>query len=250
MPKYRRIFQTAKDALLDLLYPRQDLWTEDPIESASLNGYYLTEDSRRYLYMIHSPICGTCGFPLSGDTVDAFACEHCRHLDPVFESNRSVVLLNRLGRQMVHELKYHRGLYLLRDIELILKENPEIRERIQGHTLVPVPLHPRKLRERGYNQSYHLALVFEAAYGDADTSVRELLVRERDTDSQTLKDRSDRIANVKHAFAVNSKIPVIPDSPVTIVDDVYTTGSTINECASVLRSVGIKQIKSLTFGHG
>ena len=202
------------------------------------------------LQIINSPICSRCGFPLFGNTVDSTACEKCRHLDPVFESNRSVILLNRLGRKLVHELKYHHGTYLLGDIQKTIEQSRMVRERIEDCILVPVPLHRRKLRERGYNQSLLLAEAFANVWGNTETSVESLLIRTKDTESQTLMDRKKRASNVKNAFKIDSDLPDRRDKIVTIVDDVFTTGQTIDACARVLKKAGWRRIQALTFGHG
>jgi ComF family protein len=115
--------------------------------------------------------------------------------------------------------------------------------------LVPVPLHPRKFRERGYNQSQliaeHLA---RAAGGKAD--VRSLLRRTVDTDSQTHHDRKERQANLKNAFALASPAGLSASQHYVLVDDVFTTGSTLNSCARALRGVGVLNLDVVTFGHG
>ncbi len=242
--------KTLREGLLDLIFPRQDLWTEEPLEDLEGKGLYLSSESRRYLQSIREPFCGVCGFPLYGKAIRSDGCEQCHHLDPIFDSNRSVLLLNRLGRRIIHELKYRNGLYMVTDIERIVETCGGLADRVKGHILVPIPLHPRKLRERGFNQSLILAEVFDRVRGDDLTEIRELLVRKRDTDSQTLMDRKTRIENVKRAFELNSHFEGDRAKPVTLIDDVFTTGSTINECAKTLKKAGFNTIRALTFGHG
>lgn len=242
-----------REALLDLLFPRQDLWTHEPMLDSVTGGKYLSATSIRYLRFIHAPVCDTCGFPLYGVTDGSDACQQCRHLaSPAFESNRSMLLLNRLGRRIVHELKYHEGLYLLEDLAFLARNHAswDLSERVRGHQLVPVPLHALKLRERGYNQSLLLANVFAQNLGDSNTCVIDALIRTRATDSQTLMDRRTRMRNVRSAFAMRSDVCLDPNRPVTLVDDVFTTGSTIHACALTLRKAGVKTVRSLTLGHG
>jgi ComF family protein len=115
--------------------------------------------------------------------------------------------------------------------------------------LVPVPLHPRKLRERGYNQSRLLAECATAAvHGDAQ--IAEVLRRVLDTASQTYFDRESRHQNLKNAFALAPGVVINPAQRYLIVDDVFTTGSTLNACAAVLRRAGCLNLDVLTFGHG
>lgn len=235
----------------DLLFPRNDLLADEPLEYDNRHGLYCGAIALRYLRAIREPFCHTCGFPLYGKADEAIECQQCTHLKPVFESNRSVLLLNRLGKRMVHELKYHQGQYLLADFERIIAEAKHMEEWIKNSLLVPVPLHNRKLRERGYNQSQLLAEAFQHVWGNSNTEIQDLLCRDVDTETQTRMDRKKRIQNVKGAFSLkqclsekNLRIPI------TLIDDVFTTGSTINECARALEEGGFQVIRSITFGHG
>jgi ComF family protein len=125
---------------------------------------------------------------------------------------------------------------------------PGLSEDLRGVVLVPVPLHPRKLRERGYNQSRWIA---EAVAGWVpQTRVVELLVRVRDTATQTRLDRRSRAENLKNAFAMAPGAGLYRPFNCVLVDDVFTTGSTLNACAEVLQAGGFTGIEVLTLGHG
>ena len=123
-----------------------------------------------------------------------------------------------------------------------------LREYIDSATLVPVPLHRRKLRERGFNQSRILADLFAEAGGGLP--VEELLQRVVDTQSQTLLNLNARRRNVKNAFALSENVLLRKDQTYILVDDVFTSGSTLNACSAVLRQAGAHCIKVLTLGHG
>jgi ComF family protein len=120
---------------------------------------------------------------------------------------------------------------------------------LRGATLVPVPLHPRKERERGYNQGRELALTVAKRLGGT-TTVAELLARIVDTQTQTNLDREQRRANLKNAFALAPRAPINPNLRYVLIDDVFTTGSTLNACAAVLRRAGCLTVDVCTFGHG
>lgn len=120
---------------------------------------------------------------------------------------------------------------------------------IAGTILVPVPLHPVKLRERGLNQSEQIAKMLAACAGHT-TKVEKLLVRTRYTESQTRLNRSRRYQNVKNAFALARNTILDSKEIYTIIDDVFTTGSTLNECARVLRNAGAIHLQVATIGHG
>ncbi len=201
------------------------------------------------LDFVRPPHCSTCGHPFYGVVEGERMCPHCEGLAPAFREGRTAVLLKGAGRALVHELKYHRGLHVLGDIERIFGRVSHVLELARGGTLVPVPLHPRKLRERGYNQSALIAECLARAAGGG-TGVKELLRRTVDTESQTHHDRKTRQSNLKNAFAVAKGAPITAAQHYILVDDVFTTGSTLNSCAVALRRAGAVNLDVITFGHG
>ena len=112
--------------------------------------------------------------------------------------------------------------------------------------LVPVPLHIKRLRERGFNQAY--LLVMRWAKRDGVCCDGRLLRRVRWTEPQTTMNRKDRRKNVKGAFAVN-RPEAVRGKRIVLVDDVYTTGSTVNECAKVLKKAGAEEVDVLTLAR-
>jgi competence protein ComFC len=119
---------------------------------------------------------------------------------------------------------------------------------LEEAVLVPVPLHPRKERERGYNQS---ALIAESIAGRFEgVRLEALLERVIDTRSQTQFNRQERYRNLRNAFSLVKKRAIDPSQRYIIVDDVFTTGSTLNACAATLRKAGAKRVDVLTLGHG
>jgi ComF family protein len=111
------------------------------------------------------------------------------------------------------------------------------------NAIVPVPLHPKRKKRRGFNQAQiiakELARIKGIELGDG------LLVKTKNVPPQTSLRVEDRVENVSGAFGVVGG-EKIKESVVLLVDDVYTTGSTIRECSSVLRQAGVKEVKALT----
>lgn len=111
---------------------------------------------------------------------------------------------------------------------------------------MPVPLHPRRLRQRGFNQSLLLA---RALYGHWRDQIRfDLLARTRWTEPQINFSGPDRLKNVFEAFSV-LKPDAVRDRAVLLVDDVFTTGATVNECARVLKDAGAGPVLVLTLAR-
>jgi len=243
----RDTFRRAVDDLAELAFPR-----------SCISCAALTEDSRfehlcarcaSQLSFVQEPACVTCGHPYFGAVEENRRCPHCEGLDPAFKFGKTALLCRGPARTLVHELKYHRGVFLSRDIEAIFRECPAILEFVRGAVLVPVPLHPRKKRQRGYNQSGLIADALARAV-DGRARVENCLVREVDTASQTAFDRRTRVANLKNAFALSRDTIITSGHHYILVDDVFTTGSTLNGCARVLRHAGALNLDVVTFGHG
>lgn len=236
-------------SLLDLIFPRNEFFIGEPIERTAPRGCYLDFGSFIYLKRIKEPVCSICGYPIYGATDGSASCEKCRYLDPVFEGNRSFLLMNRYGSKIVHELKYRRGKYLKEDFLSLMRNSWVIDTLEKGSVLVPVPLHPKKFNQRGFNQSEWIAQRL-VEISPVPVTLENLILRKKFTATQTLMDRSARARNVKGAFSIRKKRTLPAETPLIIVDDVFTTGATINECARVLKRAGFRNIRSITFGHG
>jgi competence protein ComFC len=245
-----RLNASLKHALrdaLDVVFPRNCVACGGLVEGGRLR--HVCADCDKMLRVVRPPHCSTCGHPFHGEMEGNRVCPHCEALVPEFGEGKTAVLLKGAGRALVHALKYHHGLHVLEDITAIMAGVPGYADYVRGAALVPVPLHPRKLRERGYNQSRLLAACAAQAVG-GQPRVAELLRRVVDTASQTYFDRETRRQNLKNAFALAPGAVIKPGQRYLIVDDVFTTGSTLNACAAVLRRAGGLSVDVLTFGHG
>jgi ComF family protein len=175
-------------------------------------------------------------------------CPHCAELDPLFDKGKTLFLAKGPARSIIHALKYQSGFYALEDVKAMIARAPYYKNYFDGGILVPVPLHSTKERERGFNQSLMIAKSLSEATASKD--LQNLLVRTLYTQTQTQLSRAARYQNVKNAFALASDAVVIPNQTYILIDDVFTTGSTLNSCAAVLLEAGATQIKVATLGHG
>jgi len=232
--------------LLDVFFPRSCVHCGDAVEGSDYA--FLCRACSRELFLSRSPTCTTCGYPFFGMLAGPRVCPHCAELDPLFEAGKTLFLAKGPARSLIHELKYKAGFYVLRDVGAMLERAPYYKAYFEGAVLVPVPLHAAKLRERGFNQSERIAEALCAATGAE--AVRKLLVRTVYTQTQTRLSRAARHQNVKNAFALAGDAVVIPAHNYILIDDVFTTGSTLNACAAVLREAGAQNLKVATLGHG
>lgn len=205
--------------------------------------------------------CAGCGM------IGVSLCEACMgRLEEVFMKGEIVVDGFRVFfaaghseilRKVLHRFKYVSDEMLVEALgELLVRrarcalEKMNVKEVGRECVFVPVPLHRRRARERGFNQSAMLAKVMAR---DVGGSVEELLERSRATDVQARLPRAERIENVKEAFQMRDHVvKSAVEIPVTVfvVDDVITTGSTFIECAKVLKSAGVRNVYGIMLAHG
>ncbi|HWR14018.1 MAG TPA: ComF family protein [Terriglobales bacterium] len=145
-------------------------------------------------------------------------------------------------RELIHLLKYDR---VMPAADILGRMTAEALQDITSDfgsdlpLVVPVPLHETKRKQRGFNQSEHIAQAMVKASGLKLELAPELLERKRPTESQTGLTRQQRIANMRGAFrATNS----VQKRDILLVDDVFTTGTTVSECARVLRKAGAGKV--------
>lgn len=219
---------------------------QDAVEGSEYD--FLCRGCSRELYLSKPPACTTCGYPFFGMIARPKLCPHCAELNPLFEQGKTLFLAKGPARSIIHELKYQAGFYVLDDVRKMILKAPHFHTYFKDVVIVPVPLHSTKLRERGFNQSDRIAAML-ARVTDA-AKVQKLLIRKVFTQTQTRLSRQARHQNVKNAFALAPDAVVIPDQTYILVDDVFTTGSTLNACAAVLRKAGVTQLKVATLGHG
>lgn len=251
--RWRRTATAMANGVLDLVFPRSCVSCGGLVEAAGGgegdSGFrHVCDGCRRRITLVQAPHCTTCGHPFFGVMAENIGCPHCETLQPHFREGRTATLLQGAVRDLVHALKYRKQLFVVHDIAALVRSNAYFREFLRGALLIPVPLHPRKRRERGFNQAELLAEIF-AAQAEGATIVRALR-RVLDTPTQTRLDREERQHNLKNAFALAARPRLETARRYVIVDDVFTTGATLNACAAVLRQAGLAAIDVATLGHG
>lgn len=197
-------------------------------------------------------MCRVCGIPFFSREGDDHVCGECLLSPRDFHSARAAAVYTPLTMALVHGFKYNRKIQLAGPLGAMLAGTFVKFHDVEDFNLVvPVPLHRRRFRRRGFNQAYLLATAFvrqlerTATNSSTVTVEREALRRIRRTAPQTGLKRKGRLDNIKNAFQVK-KSAMIKDRRILLVDDVYTTGATVNECAKVLLGSGAARIDVLT----
>jgi ComF family protein len=204
-------------------------------------------DCLKDLVRITSPLCPICGTPFVSRVEADHRCGDCLRKRPYFDALAAPYLYEGGIMDAIHQIKYSGKTYLADSLGRLLA--PFARERLgdtRGLLMMPVPLHPRRLKERGFNQSLVLARAVAPAL---ETRIDFLSLRRvKYTKSQTGLKKDERRKNVKGAFGLSGK-PDLKGNTVVLVDDVATTGSTLNECARVLKKAGCEKVLCLTLAR-
>ncbi len=217
----------ALNILLDLLLPKLCFGCQKP-------GSYLCPSCYKSIIFTTVPLCPICEKP------SPFGYTHPGCLTPL-SINGMFVLGDYSGtlRKMIHYLKY-RNVFSLSEtlVNLWLKKYPQ--ELPKFDLLTPIPLHPKRLKDRGYNQAEILGKLFCQKRNLSFSN--QILFRHRQTPAQmTIKNLKERRKNIIGAFSYNEKVN-IEEKNIALVDDVATTGATIFEAAKVLKRNGAKTV--------
>jgi ComF family protein len=232
-------------AALDLIYPRSCAGCGGDLD---LDDEHLCWDCRSSIQIISHPFCSICGNPLEGRVDHRYTCFLCNEAKPHFDRARCAARFHGVVADMVHGFKYRQALWLEHDLASLLMACCETHYDLPSIDLVAcVPLFPKRQRERGYNQSALLAgrLARHLRRPCRPNSIR----RVRDTRTQTHLTASERASNVRAAFEV-TRPGSVTGRRVLLVDDVMTTGATVNECSRALKDAGAREVLVVALARG
>lgn len=209
-------------------------------------------DCLKEFVAISAPICECCGMMFNSREDDDHLCEDCLTQPKEFRMARAAMVCNDPLMAVIHRFKYAGKTQLAGPLgRLMLGAYLRHWHNEKVDLILPVPLHPKKMRRRGFNQSYLLIDSWKSISGpvvDEPGTLpvkTDVLVRNKPTLTQTELGRRQRFNNIKDAFEVRTPEKVY-GKKVLLVDDVYTTGATVNECARMLLKAGARLVDVLT----
>ena len=229
--------QAVMSAGLGLLYPSNCSGCAAPRAGNTVST--LCANCEDALIRATGPRCRICGESSDDRGEGGAPCINCSGREFDFSCAVAEFKARGLGRDLVHRFKYLRQFYLCRPLGWML--DCALRdERVVGEDwlMVPVPLHRKRRREREYNQAEEICRVVSRM---RRWPMVDALRRSRDTSHQVRLDREQRLSNLSGAFDLRRSIWTrrrIAGSRIILVDDVFTTGATTNECAQVLLQEG------------
>ena len=239
----RDFFLDLKDDILDFIYPQTCPICRNPLKRKEKD---VCEDCWKALALLPSPYCPYCkSFLEHENEITNHQCAYLRR-----PKDRRILAVRSLGtfddyyQKLVHRLKYDKKIHLGKRLAQRLGESISQEKDFAGCDMViPVPLHRARQRERGFNQSEVLA---EGISQATDLPLaKDILKRRKNTKDQTYLNAKQRAENVRGAFVI-VRPEKIEDKNVILVDDVMTTGATLNECARMLLDSGARNVFGVT----
>lgn len=227
------------EALHDLLFPPQCLCCEQRLETS--RPPLVCPSCREGLRFISSPLCTTCGTPFV--TGVDHLCGLCLQKSYSFDYARSALFYQTPVSNMLLALKFSNTTSTVATLKKMAEESGALSLFTVPDVIIPVPLHSARLRERGFNQALMLARHCFPLWRKSIHS--SLLLRNRATVPQSTLSGQQRRHNLKGCFQV-TKAGLLKGKKILLVDDVFTTGSTINECSRILRREKPKRIEVFT----
>lgn len=199
------------------------------------------------IHFLSSPRCPRCGVGFEASAERDHLCSECLTQERYFTKARAIFRYQGPIVEAISRFKYGGVTQLARPLGSFLAEyqDPEF-PFADLNLILPVPLHPERLRERGFNQSLLLARSVSRKHSiPLDFTA---LQRPQFTQPQTQLSGSERLKNVRGAFFVR-KPEVVDEKQILLIDDVFTTGATVQECAKVLLGAGAKRVDVLTLAR-
>ena len=225
------------------------------IQLESLLADCLCHDCIKGLAAVESPLCKSCGLPFNSRQGEDHHCGDCITSPRKFRIARAALVYDKISTEVIHCFKYKGKTQLARPLsELLMMTLRNYWDDNSINVILPVPLHIKRLMKRGFNQAHLLIRDWHLKAKQNEIDLQDckiesdVLVRTTPTVAQTALSRSQRAINVRNAFILKSKEKIVNQN-VLLVDDVYTTGATVNECAGVLLEHGAKRVDVLTLAR-
>lgn len=231
--------------LCEVIFPPQCLGCAEIIHP--FIGEIFCPACEKQVHFITGSVCPICGTTFPDSPAESHLCGDCLDTKPYFSCARAIFSYKDIIFHAIHKFKYKKDLSSGEILASFMAgfSFPDI--DFADHSLIiPVPLHIKRLRERGFNQ----ALILARAIGEKRNIPVDfsLLKRHKFIVTQTGSNKKERKQNIAGAFEVTDKKKVAGKN-IILIDDVYTTGATVNECAKTLMKSGAQKISVLTLAR-
>ena len=241
-----------KERLISLLYPRRCPVCGGIVAKNGGKSFLICQECVDKLSPVCQPVCKRCGKEVLGSRTEF--CPDCLRHPKTFDGGAALFNYNDAARSSMAAVKYkNKREYLDFYSQAIVSRYGKWLSFLKPDSLVPVPVHPSRRRKRGFNQAEEMAVRMSSLTGipvEAD-----LLIRVRKTLPQKELNPTERLKNLSSAFALGSFYKMHPEKLprcVILIDDIYTTGSTMEACTRILKGAGVKKVyvMSICIGKG
>lgn len=209
------------------------------------NNATVCPDCWNALSFIEGGVCDLCGFPFVLEAAEGTLCLSCRATPRTFDRTRSALLYDDTLAAIIVRFKHGERTDLA---PLLANMTVRAARDARADIVCPVPIHRRRLFSRGYNQAALLSAAVAKTLGLPH--IPDLLVRGRDTGTQGGLSRKGRRRNVRAAFSIPAgRVGTVAGRSILLVDDVFTTGATVDECARALKGAGAARVEVVTLAR-
>ena len=233
--KLKKIFVSVEDML-----SKEHSCISCGLEILDGTDFQICDKCKDMIDVIGGDVCSKCGEML----VDGkMLCDYCKDFDYNFDSSRSICYYGEVSSNIVKGLKYGGRKYYSKHIAKMMTEDKTLFENIDVITFVPMG--KKGLRERGFNQAEEIACEISKI---VNIPVLGLLNKTREHKHQAGLNQKDRLENLKGTFEIVADYKSeIKAKRILIIDDVFTTGATLSECAKIIKEEKPKSVSALTF---
>lgn len=245
MPLFSKNLKYFAEIAVDAVLPPRCIVSGDFVDRQGM----ITASAWKELRFIAPPFCVSCGTPLSYTLEYGTLCASCAAWPPPFDKARAALVYDDGSKDMILRFKYADQTHAVHSfVPWLLQAGKEFLD--MADYIVPVPLHRTRLLKRRYNQAALIAQALCRAEGVSAAYLPEALLRYKKTETQGTMNFRQRRKNVKNAFMVPpAHRTKLQGRNIVLVDDVYTTGATVKECAKVLKKAGAGKIYVLALAR-
>ena len=233
------------ESFLEMVYPEKNICCVCGIYDEHIGEHYICVNCYTKIVKITPPCCIKCGKEIDV-SLNIDICRDCAAEEKHFEASRSPFVYDGLIKKCIYDFKYYNKPYFYRFFGNSLVEYMDEIDYKGFDFILSVPLHRSKMIMRGFNQSELLA---KYVAGKLNIPYVNGLKRIKKTTKQSSQSKWDRQKNLLNAFKVKNSANKIKNSSVLLVDDVYTTGSTADECSKALLSFDVNKVFVITIAR-
>lgn len=241
---FSKVFKDIANLILDLIYPENItcIICDKPINKN--NTYSMCKGCFKDLHFILDG-CIKCGKPIINHSLekqDINGCSYCFNKGFYFDKAISCIEYDNLSKKLILDLKYKNKTYMSKYVAQIMKEKLEI-ENIKVDYITCVPLHKGRLKKRGFNQAKKISVKLGNLI---DVEHMDIIERKNNTIQLYKLNKDERKRELKNAFVINDKYHPLKNKNILLIDDIFTTGSTVNEISKILKLKGINKVFVMT----